>query len=181
VNEEIRMSYVQLVLACTLVAVVASIHPTNSFAQEGTWIVPTSGGSLDIMLEQNWTDNGTARFKITFLNPNTTQIHEHQDYDVLIRQGDNQIFSAAGEINQPLIHNVEGTVTVPVQPFSFPQNGDYIVEVQVLGLGFPPIPINPETATFPITVVPEFPAGVIAAVAAVMAGSIALTRKFRLF
>jgi hypothetical protein len=174
------MAYLRYVLAGILAIGVLSMYPTNSYAQEGTWIVPTSGGSLDVMLEQIWTDDGSARFKISFLNPNTTQVHEHQDYDVLFRQGEDQIFSAAASINQPLIHNVEGTVTVPVEPYTFPP-GDYVVEVQVLGLGFPPIPINPETATFPITVIPEFPAGMIAAVAVVMAGSIALTRRFKVF
>ena len=88
--------------------------------------------------------------------------------------------SAAAAINQPLIHNVEGVVNVPLQPFKFPENGDYVVEVQILGLGFPPIPINPEVATFPITVVPEFPGGAIGILAALVTGSIFLSRKLRL-
>jgi hypothetical protein len=133
------------------------------------------------MLEQNWTDDGSARFTVSFLNPNTTTLHEHQDYDILIRQGDSQIFSAAGATNQPLLHNVEGTTTIPLQPFDFPGNGDYTIEVQVLGLGFPPLPINPEVATFPITVVPEFPAGLTGIIGAAVASSVVLTRRFKLF
>jgi hypothetical protein len=181
VGEEIAMAYTALILVLLAATVAFTTIPTNSFAQQEGWIVKTSGaGSLDIMLEQIWTDDGTARFKISFLQPNTTTLHEHQDYDVLIRQGDNQIFSAAAEINQPLIHNAEGVITIPLQPFQFPQNGDYTVEVQVLGLGFPPIPINPETATFPITVVPEFPVGLIGVFAAVIASSVLMTRKLKL-
>jgi hypothetical protein len=132
------------------------------------------------MLEQVWTDDGMAQFKISFLNPDTTELHQHQDYDMIIRQGDSQLFSAAAQTNQALIHNVEGTATIPTTPIKL-ENGDYTVEVQVLGLGFPPIPINPETATFPITVVPEFPAGLTGVIAALVASSIVLTRKFRLF
>ena len=174
------MAYTALILVLLAATVAFTTIPTNSFAQQEGWIVKTSGaGSLDIMLEQIWTDDGTARFKISFLQPNTTTLHEHQDYDVLIKQGDNQIFSAAAEINQPLIHNAEGVITIPLQPFQFPQNGDYTVEVQVLGLGFPPIPINPETATFPITVVPEFPVG-LGVFAAVIASSVLMTRKLKL-
>jgi hypothetical protein len=175
------MAFPRLVIVVIFASALIVAVPFNSFAQEQEqgWIVKTSGaGSLDIMLEQDWTDNGSARFTISFLNPNTTTLHEHQDYDVLIRQGGNQIFSAAGATNQPLIHNVEGTTTIPYQ---FEGTGDYTIEVQVLGLNFPPIPINPEVATFPITVVPEFPAGLTGIIAAVVASSVVLTRKFKLF
>ena len=175
------MANSRLVFALLLVSVVLVASPNDSFAQEQGWIKKTSGaGSLDIMLEQTWMDGGNGSFKISFLQPNTTKLHEHQDYDVLIRQGDQQIFSAAAETNQPLIHNVEGTVTIPRQPIEL-ANGDYTIEVQVLGLGFPPLPITPETATFPITVVPEFPAGLAGVIAAVIASSVILTRRFRFF
>jgi hypothetical protein len=179
--EEVRtLVYARLVFVLLLATITLVSFPDNSVAQEG-WVVKTGGaGSLDIMLEQQWTSGGMGRFNITFFHPNTTRLHEHQDYDVLIRQGDRQIFSAAAQINQQLLHNVPGTVTIPLEPFKFPENGDYTIEVHVLGLGFPPIPINPETATFPITVVPEFPIGMIGIVAALIAGSMVMTRKFRL-
>lgn len=170
-----------LALALLLSLFVFAAVPTNSSAQEEGWIVKTSGaGSLDIMLEQNWSGNGSAKFDISFFHPNTTRLHEHQDYDFLILQGDQQVFSAAGAINQPLIHNVEGTVSIPQQPIPL-QPGEYTVEVHVLGLGFPPLPINPEVATFPITVVPEFPAALTGVIAAVVASSIVLTRRIKLF
>lgn len=176
------MAYAMFMLVLLLATVLLTNIPTNSVAQRGGWIMNTSGeGSLDIMLEQDWTENGSARFTISFLQPNSTALHEHQDYDILIRQGDNQIFSAAAQINQALIHNVEGVVTIPLQPFQFPQNGNYTIEVQVLGLGFPPLPITPETASFPITVTPEFPVGLTGILAGVIASSIFLTRKLKLF
>ena len=174
------MAYGGIIFACLAALVFLTMIPFNSFAQQSGWVVTTSGaGSLDIMLEQIWTDNGTARFRVSFLNPGTTQVHQHQDYDILIRQGENQIFSAAAAANQALIHNAEGTVTVPLQPFNFAQNGDYVIEVQLLGLGLPSIPIKPEIATFPITVTPEFPATMIGILTTVIASSIAITRKLK--
>ena len=175
------MAYSELAFAILSATVLMMAIPSASFAQEEQqgWIVKTSGaGSLDIMLEQQWTPGGSAKFTISFLNPDTTTLHEHQDYDVLIRQGDSQIFSAAGAINQAIIHNVEGTTTIP---YTFESQGDYTVEVQILGLNFPPIPITPEVATFPITVIPEFPAGLTGVIAAVVASSVVLTRKFKLY
>ena len=175
------MAYGGIIFACLAELVFLTMIPFNSFAQQSGWVVTTSGaGSLDIMLEQIWTDNGTARFRVSFLNPGTTQVHQHQDYDILIRQGDNQIFSAAAQTNQPLIHTADSAVTIPIQAFKFPQNGDYTIEVQILGLGFPPTPITPETAIFPITVTPEFPTTMIGILAAVIASSIVLTRKLKM-
>lgn len=174
-----------LVSVSILTAVVLAVVPASSFAQEGKWIQKTSGaGSLDVMVEPIWTagtgGGAAAQFKVSFLTPNSTQLHQHQDYDVIIRQGDKQVFSAAGATGQSLLHNVNGEVTVPVSPMDL-SNGEYTVEVQVLGLGFPPIPITPEVAKFPITVTPEFPVGLAGLVAAaVVASSVVAARKLRL-
>ncbi len=163
-----------------LIAIVLISAPAIAFAQTGVEGMrqTTSGGSLDIMLEPTWEPDRRAKFKVSFLDPKTGQLHEHQDYDFVIRQGDSQIFSAAAQLNQPLIHNQNGVITVP---FTFLLNGDYTVEMQVLGLGFPPIPINPETASFPIQIIPEFPAGLAGSLAAAIASSIVLARRLKLF
>ena len=143
-------------------------------------IQTTSKGSLDIMLEQTWNASAEAKFKVTFLNPNTTQVHEHQDYDFRIRQGDNELFSAARQVNQPLIHNAEGTIFVP---YKFEQQGDFTIELYLAGTGIGPTLIpTEESALFPVHVTPEFPAGMIGMVAALVVGTtIALTRKLKFF
>jgi hypothetical protein len=135
---------------------------------------PTSGGTLDIMLtpEVNPEDGRDIKFHVSFLNPGTDQPHEHQDYDVVILQGGNEVFSAAQQTGQPVLHNVPGTLTVP---YKFEENGDYVVRVELYGTGIPAIPTN-ESVEFPVTVTPEFPAGALGAVAAVMAGAIAVAR-----
>ncbi len=137
-----------------------------------------TGGTLDIMLEPAWSDNGgnegaSAQLRVSFIDPATGQLHQHQDYDFVILQNGNEVFRASSVTGQQVIHNVPGTLTVP---YTFEQNGDYVVRVELHGIGLPPIPIAPEYSDFPITVTPEFPAGALGAVAAVMAGAIAAAR-----
>ncbi|MCI0560606.1 MAG: hypothetical protein MN733_19130 [Nitrososphaera sp.] len=167
-------------IAASLVALsfVSGVQLT-AYAQESesSMIKPLSGGSLDIMLEPISSTTSNVTFKVTFLNPNSTTVHQHQDYDFIIKQGDREIFSAARQVNQVIIHNVEGTITVP---YTFQANGEYVVEVRVLGLGFPPLPITPESAEFPFPVTPEFPAGMAGVMAAVIGGTILIRRKVKL-
>ncbi len=167
-------------VAALLAAIIGTGIPPSAYSQESgaSMTKPLSGGSLDIMLEPIISNSTDVRFKVSFLNPNSTVLHEHQDYDFVIKQGESEIFSAAGVLNQPLLHNANGNITIP---YAFEQNGDYTVEVRVLGLGFPPIPINPETATFPIQVTPEFPVGIIGAAAALVGVALVATRGFKLF
>jgi hypothetical protein len=77
-----------------------------------------------------------------------------------------QVFSAANQTGQAVLHNVEGTSTIP---YTFQENGDYTIQVYLAGTGISPTIPTDEEATFPITVTPEFPAGGI--VAAVLAAS----------
>ncbi|MGI0012376.1 MAG: hypothetical protein ACREBU_02880 [Nitrososphaera sp.] len=171
------MANASWIFIALLVAIAGST--SVAYAQDGGMRATTSKGSLDILLEPEWNESGTVKFRTSFLNPGTNEFHQHQDYDFKILQGGNEIFSAAKQINQPLIHNFEGKITVP---YTFEQNGDYVVEVDVLGLGSGPtlIPTD-ESVQFNIKVTPEFPAGMTAAVAGLVASAIILTRKLRRF
>ena len=140
---------------------------TSAYAQDGGMAQTTSKGTLDIRLAPTWNEGGQAEFTVSFLNPGTDTLHEHQDYDFRILQGGQQVFSAANQVGQAVLHNVEGTLTVP---FTFQEDGDYTVQVYLAGTGISPTIPTDEEATFPITVVPEFPAGGI--LAAVLAASI---------
>jgi hypothetical protein len=137
---------------------------TSAYAQDGGMMQTTSKGTLDIRLAPTWNEGGQATFAVSFLNPGTETLHEHQDYDFRILRDGQQVFSAANQVGQPLLHNVEGTLTVP---FTFQENGDYTIQVYLAGTGIPAIPTD-EEATFPITVVPEFPAGIMTAALAVL-------------
>lgn len=152
---------------------------TAVYAQDGGGMVETTNkGTLDIRIAPTWNEGGQATFTVSFLNPGTDTVHEHQDYDFRILRDGQQVFSTADQTGQAVLHNVEGTLTVP---YTFQENGDYTIQVYLAGTGIPAIPTD-EEATFPITVVPEFPAGGI--VAAVLAGSITtavvLSQRLRL-
>jgi hypothetical protein len=148
------------------VAAIFSITTEASYAQDGGMLKTTSKGTLDVRLAPMWSEGGQASFNVSFLNPGTGTLHEHQDYDFRILKDGQVVFSAARQTGQAVLHNVEGTLTVP---YTFQENGDYTVQVYLAGTGISPIIPTDEEATFSITVTPEFPAGVMgAALAALM-------------
>lgn len=172
--------FLMFALVLTTIFVAGSI-PTIAYSQEGMRST-TSGNSLDVLVEPIWSDDGQARFKVTFLEQGTDTVQVHVDYDLVVLQGDKQVFTAPKPQGQPLLHTAEGVVTipqVPQNPFKFPSNGDYSIVVSVSGINF--IPMNTETATFDIAVTPEFPAGALGAVAAMMTTAIVLARYRKLF
>jgi filamin/ABP280 repeat protein len=152
---------------------------TAAYAQDGGMMQTTSKGSLDIRLAPTWNEGGQATFAVSFLNPGTETLHEHQDYDFRILKDGQQVFSAANQTGQAVLHNVEGTLTVP---YTFQENGDYTIQVYLAGTGIPAIPTD-EEATFPIAVTPEFAAGGIlaAVIAASMTTAVVLSQRMKKF
>lgn len=171
---------VLLLVALFGIITTAAIAPT-AYAQEGGMMKTTSGGTLDIRLDPVWTEGGQGQFIVSFLNPGTDTPHQHQDYDIRILKDGQQVFSAANQTGQAILHNVEGTVTVPTAPFTFQQNGDYTIQVYLAATGIsPPIPTD-EEATFSITVTPEFPAVILpAALAVSITTAVLLTQRLKL-
>ena len=125
---------------------------TDSFGVTNPNLVqPTSGGSLDVSISPSpevINTNEEVKFKVDFLEPGTDKIQVHVDYDfqVLNNNGE-EIFSAAKQISQPLLHTAEGSITIP---FTFSSPGVYSINIPVLGINF--IPINPDSAKFDFTV-----------------------------
>ncbi len=170
-------------LIALMFGVIFSVSTTTTittavYAQDGGMVKTTNKGTLDIRLAPMWNEGGQATFTVSFLNPGTDTVHEHQDYDFRILKDGQQVFSAANQTGQAVLHNVEGTLTVP---YTFQENGDYTAQVYLAGIGLPAIPTD-EESTFPITVVPEFPAGSILAVvlAASMTTAIVLSQRLKL-
>ena len=165
-----------------LVAIFSVMTTTTPavYAQDGGMVKTTDKGTLDVRLEPMWGEGGQADFNVAFLNPGTDSLHEHQDYDIRILRDGQQVFSAANQTGQAVLHNVEGTLTVP---YSFQENGDYTIQVYLAGTGISPTIPTDEEATFPITVVPELPAAGILAVtlsALMITTSIVLARRRRI-
>ena len=176
-----RSIFFLLFLSALLVAAIftlTNIVNTTAYAQDGGGMVQTTTrDSLDIRLVPEWSEGGQATFTVNFLNPGTETLHEHQDYDFRILKGGQQVFSTANQTGQAVLHNVEGTLTIP---YTFQENGDYTIQLYLAGIGLPAIPTD-EEATFPITVVPEFPAGGILAalVVASMTTAIVLSQRLK--
>jgi len=160
-------------LIALLFALVFSFAST-AYAQEAWLELPTSKGTLDIRIEPTWNDNGNATFKVSFFNPGTDTLHEHQDYDFRILKEEVEVFSAARQTGQTLIHNVEGTITVP---YTFQENGDYTIQLYLAGTGIAPTIPTEEVANFPVVITPEFPTGALGVVAALMTTAIVFTRR----
>jgi hypothetical protein len=167
-----------LLVALLLGTIFSITAVTAAYAQDGGMAQTTSKDTLDIRLAPTWNEGGQATFTVSFLNPGTDTLHEHQDYDFRILKDGQQVFSAANQTGQAVLHNVEGTLTVP---YTFQENGDYTIQVYLAGTGIPAIPTD-EEATFPITVVPEFPAGGIlaAVIAASMTTAVVLSQRLKL-
>ena len=165
-------------IALLLAASFSITTAAAAYAQDGGMVKTTSKGTLDVRLEPTWSEGGQASFNVSFLNPGTDTLHQHQDYDFKILRGGQEVFSAANQTGQQILHNVEGTLTVP---YTFQENGDYTVQVDLAGTGIGPTIPTDEEATFSIAVTPEFPAGVlVAALAALMTTAIVLAQRRKL-
>jgi hypothetical protein len=164
------------VIIALLLAAIGSMSLTAAYAEDGM-TTQTSGGTLKIMLEPTWSENSSAKFKVSFLDPKTGAVHQHQDYDFKILKGSTEVFSAAKQTGQAVLHNVEGTLNIP---YTFKDQGDYTIEVYLAGTGIPATPTD-EKADFNIKVTPEFPVGAVgAAMAALVGTTIVLSRKFNI-
>jgi hypothetical protein len=161
-----------------LLTAIFSITTAAVYAQETGMVQPTSNGTLDVSLQPTWSDGGKASFNVAFFNPGTTTPHQHQDYDFKILKGDQVIFSAANQTGQSVLHNVEGTLTVP---YTFQENGNFTVQVHLAGTGVGPTIPTDENATFSVNVVPEFPIGILGiALGAVMTTGVVIVKKLKL-
>jgi hypothetical protein len=110
----------------------------------------TNGTSVDIDLQIKpfpVTKNVDTQFMITFLQPSTQSVQVHVDYDLAISKMNSEVFRASSKTGQPLLHTAEGIVKIP---YKFDQEGQYSVQISVMGINF--IPIKTEQALFDLKV-----------------------------
>jgi hypothetical protein len=111
---------------------------------------PTDGNSLNIDLQIQpfpITKNVDSQFMISFLQPSSQAVQVHVDYDFAITNNNNEVFRASSITGQPLLHTAEGIVKIP---YKFIQDGQYSLQVSVMGINF--IPIKTELALFDLNV-----------------------------
>lgn len=128
----------------TQISKTAQINASDSKA-------PTDGNSLDIDLQIQpfpVTKNIDSQFMIKFLQPSSQTVQVHVDYDFAITKNNNEVFRASSITGQPLLHTAEGTVKIP---YKFTQDGEYSLQVSVMGINF--IPIKTEQALFDLKVI----------------------------
>ena len=110
----------------------------------------TNGTSVDIDLQIKpfpVAKNVGTQFMITFLQPSTQSVQVHVDYDLAISKMNSEVFRASSKTGQPLLHTAEGIVKIP---YKFDQEGQYSVQISVMGINF--IPIKTEQALFDLKV-----------------------------
>jgi hypothetical protein len=82
-------------------------------------------------------------FKITLYYSNTNKVVFHADTDVMISKDDNELFRESSQYSQPFVHTPNGIV---LSSFKFPEAGQYLITVKILGINF--VPIAPTDANF---------------------------------
>ena len=113
-----------------------------AFAVEYDQIVSTSSGSLDVGIytEPDIPYSGELTIvKIHFLLPDTTKLYEHIDYWSAVSKDGNYISGPSA-----LKHTNPGTATISVE---FPENGSYIIHVDVFSIYFHFLPQEHKTCT----------------------------------
>jgi hypothetical protein len=143
---------IAFVLITGIFGILLTPSSTYAITSAATMNKATSGGSLNVMIQPtpNPVVKGTqTNFKVSFDQKGGSAVQPHIDYDLTITKDGKQVFQAsalAGHPNQPL-HTAEGIVTIP---YTFQQQGDYIMNITVYGILFNPI--RPEVAQFPLSV-----------------------------
>ena len=109
---------------------------TPVFAQTNSETLPTEKGTLDVRLSYDDIVPGDlSRLLIEFINPQTEKIQEHIDYRMTVSKSGETIFQIP-----TLTHTSEGVVKgLKVE---FPEDGEYIVDFQIEGILFQPIPME---------------------------------------
>jgi hypothetical protein len=82
-------------------------------------------------------------FKATLFYSNTDKIVLHADTDILISKNGNELYRASNEFSQPFVHTPNGIV---LSSYRFPDSGQYIITVKILGINF--MPVNPKQVNF---------------------------------
>ena len=117
-----------------------------AFAAEYDQIVSTSDETLDVGIytipEIPNTEEPT-KLKIDFLKPGTEKIQLHIDYRLSVTKDGDYVFGPMSR----LLHTSPGSITIPVE---FSENGSHIIQIEVEGVLFQPIPL--ETAILTINV-----------------------------
>lgn len=168
-----NMKIVYLISAYLLLLSIVLLPSSHVYAQEQEVkpiMLSTKSLDIEVLLDSIPEPEKEVKMQITFLTK-TGGIQQHVDYVITINDGSGNIIERIPPNPQPLLHTDPGRITVP---YIFRSEGNYTVNIDIVGILFQPIPT--ESAEFNITVVPEFPAMVLAILASTIAIYIMLVR-----
>ena len=145
---------VTFALFFSIFCVLLTTSSTSTFVQtsDAAMYKVTSGGSLNVILQPSPFPviKGTqTNLKVSFDQKGSSVLQPHVDYDLTIMKDGKQVFqlsSQAGYPNQPL-HTTTGVVIIP---YTFQQEGTYVINTTVYGILYNPI--TPESSQFTINV-----------------------------
>ena len=82
-------------------------------------------------------------FKATLSYKDTNEIALHADTDIVISKDGKELFKESSGYYKPYVHTPNGIV---LSSYKFPDSGQYVISVKVLGLNF--MPVNPKQVNF---------------------------------
>ncbi|HYY85814.1 MAG TPA: hypothetical protein VE594_01775 [Nitrososphaeraceae archaeon] len=82
-------------------------------------------------------------FKVTLYHADKNEIALHADTDIIVSKNGKELYKASNEFSQPFVHTPNGIV---LSSYKFPDSGQYLITVKVLGINF--MPVNPVLASF---------------------------------
>lgn len=87
-------------------------------------------------------------FKVTLLHADKNEIALHADTDIVVSKNGKELYKASNEFSQPFVHTPNGIV---LSSYKFPDSGQYMITVKVLGINF--MPVSPMYASFTTEVI----------------------------
>src|SRR5919109_1099447 len=92
---------------------------------------------------------GSAEFfKVTLYHADKNEIALHADTDIIVSKNGKELYKASNEFSRPFVHTPNGIV---LSSYKFPDSGQYLITVKVLGINF--MPVNPVLASFTTNVI----------------------------
>jgi hypothetical protein len=94
----------------------------------------TNASSLDVLLVPlSNISREEMHFKVGFLQPNTSDLQRHVDFNFIIINDGKEVFRASNQTGQPNIplHSIPGTMDIPLFTYDFQRTGEYVIKIPV--------------------------------------------------
>jgi len=148
------------------------VFDQNQFFKEGVLNLQTSNGAVNVEIEidqKSLEPDIPITFSLKFINPDSGQILENVNYSFSVEDSEGNVVDMLNQLADNVVDN---------QTVTFSKTGPVTMEIDIQGLGIekPYDTKHSGVANAVITVVPEFPIGVIGIMAIVMAAGIFLRK-----